>query len=88
MTFPFRSNQRKQQSERRTDTENRCAPYIRPNSEERRRMISFLHAGDQARSGNPNRRSYDTTKKARQRLIAVFLALLIFGLWGLLSELL
>lgn len=88
MIFPLRGYQRKQHSERRTDAAKRRGPYIRPNPEERRRMISFLHVGDHARASAPNRRTDDGTKKARRRLVAVFLALLAFALWGLLSELL
>lgn len=89
MSLPFRStNQRNQRPQQRTDAEKRRGLYIGPNSEERRRMISFLHAGDHARPGGTGRRTGDSTKKARRRLIAVFLALLLFALWGLLSELL
>lgn len=89
MPLPFRSTkQRSRQSRPRTDSEKRRGLYIGPNSEERRQIISFLHAGDDARTGGPNRGSHDTIKKARRRLVAVFLALLVFALWGLLGELL
>ncbi|MFW5802818.1 MAG: hypothetical protein ACOCWJ_02765 [Verrucomicrobiota bacterium] len=90
MPLPFRTtNQRNRGSQQRTDAEKRRGLYIGPNSEERRRIINFLHAGDTARrAGSPGRQSRDTIKKARRRLIAVFLALLAFALWGLLAELL
>lgn len=91
MPLPFRSTKqhRNQRSQPQASTEKRRGLYIGPNAEERRRIIGFLHVGDNARRGSPERGgSHNTIKKARRRLIAVFLALLAFALWGLLGELL
>lgn len=70
------------------ESAHRRGPYAGPTQAERRRIVSFLGAGDQRRKGGHPRRNYTATRRARHWLVAVCLALLLLGMWGILTELL